>query len=236
MAWPHLQCVCRSLHSHSLEIADDREIVGRCLFSLLLLRTASRRIRHRVGLCLRGRARPRAASAPIPRELTAAHRTLPFGTRVKVTNQKNGLTVTVRINDRGPFKRRPHHRPDAGRGAEARLRRACPRHPQLDVDRRSARLDRHVDGCSPAGRSARNPDLCAYAPSRRRSRCRRRSARPLPPVRAVHRHAMAEIVRLVRARARISRGRAPPADAARFAQTASRADGTAELASGSLGV
>ena len=40
-----------------------------------------------------------------PRGLTAAHRTLPFGTRVKVTNQKNGRVVTVRINDRGPFKR-----------------------------------------------------------------------------------------------------------------------------------
>ena len=39
-----------------------------------------------------------------PHELTAAHRTLPFGTRVKVVNQRNGKTVTVRINDRGPFK------------------------------------------------------------------------------------------------------------------------------------
>jgi rare lipoprotein A len=35
--------------------------------------------------------------------LTAAHRTLPFGTRVEVTNLKNGRTVIVRINDRGPF-------------------------------------------------------------------------------------------------------------------------------------
>jgi len=34
---------------------------------------------------------------------TAAHRTLPFGTKVKVTNTKNGKSVTVRINDRGPF-------------------------------------------------------------------------------------------------------------------------------------
>lgn len=34
---------------------------------------------------------------------TAAHKTLPFGTKVKVTNLKNGKTVTVRINDRGPF-------------------------------------------------------------------------------------------------------------------------------------
>jgi rare lipoprotein A len=34
--------------------------------------------------------------------LTAAHRTLPFGTRVRVTNLENGLAVVVRINDRGP--------------------------------------------------------------------------------------------------------------------------------------
>ena len=35
--------------------------------------------------------------------MTAAHKTLPFGTRVKVTNTRNGDTVVVRINDRGPF-------------------------------------------------------------------------------------------------------------------------------------
>lgn len=35
--------------------------------------------------------------------LTAAHRTLPFGTLVRVTNLKNGKSVVVRINDRGPF-------------------------------------------------------------------------------------------------------------------------------------
>jgi peptidoglycan lytic transglycosylase len=35
--------------------------------------------------------------------LTAAHRTLKLGTRVRVTNQKNGRSVVVRINDRGPF-------------------------------------------------------------------------------------------------------------------------------------
>lgn len=38
-----------------------------------------------------------------PNALTAAHRTLPFGTRVRVTNSRNGRTVIVRINDRGPF-------------------------------------------------------------------------------------------------------------------------------------
>jgi len=35
-------------------------------------------------------------------QLTAAHRTLPFGTRVLVTNLRNGRSVEVRINDRGP--------------------------------------------------------------------------------------------------------------------------------------
>lgn len=38
-----------------------------------------------------------------PSEMTAAHKTLRFGTRVRVTNKNNGRTVTVRINDRGPF-------------------------------------------------------------------------------------------------------------------------------------
>jgi len=35
--------------------------------------------------------------------MTAAHKTLPFGTEVKVTNLNNGKSVSVRINDRGPF-------------------------------------------------------------------------------------------------------------------------------------
>jgi rare lipoprotein A len=38
-----------------------------------------------------------------PGALTAAHRTLPFGTRVAVVNQRNGKQVVVRITDRGPF-------------------------------------------------------------------------------------------------------------------------------------
>ncbi|PKO66084.1 MAG: septal ring lytic transglycosylase RlpA family lipoprotein [Betaproteobacteria bacterium HGW-Betaproteobacteria-16] len=37
------------------------------------------------------------------RDLTAAHKTLPFGTRVRVRNVNNGREVVVRINDRGPF-------------------------------------------------------------------------------------------------------------------------------------
>lgn len=39
-----------------------------------------------------------------PDSLTAAHRTLPFGTRVRVTNERNGRSLEVRINDRGPFR------------------------------------------------------------------------------------------------------------------------------------
>lgn len=35
--------------------------------------------------------------------MTAAHKTLPFGTKVKVTNRNNGKSVVVRINDRGPY-------------------------------------------------------------------------------------------------------------------------------------
>lgn len=38
-----------------------------------------------------------------PNGLTAAHRSLPFGTRVRVTNRHNGRSVIVVINDRGPF-------------------------------------------------------------------------------------------------------------------------------------
>ena len=38
-----------------------------------------------------------------PYKLTAAHRTLPFGTRLRVTNVDTGRSVTVRVNDRGPF-------------------------------------------------------------------------------------------------------------------------------------
>ncbi len=40
-----------------------------------------------------------------PRGLTAAHRTLPFGTRVRLVDPKSGRSVVVTINDRGPFRR-----------------------------------------------------------------------------------------------------------------------------------
>lgn len=54
-----------------------------------------------------------------PAAMTAAHRSLPFGTRLKVTNQRNGRAVIVRINDRGPFIR--GRMLDLSRGAAGQL-------------------------------------------------------------------------------------------------------------------
>jgi rare lipoprotein A (peptidoglycan hydrolase) len=54
-----------------------------------------------------------------PEELTGAHRTLPLGTKVRVTNLHNGRSVLVRINDRGPFIR--HRDIDLSAGAARAL-------------------------------------------------------------------------------------------------------------------
>lgn len=55
--------------------------------------------------CYGPHARTADGSKFDPKRLTAAHKTLPFGTIVKVTNVKNGKTVRVEITDRGPFKK-----------------------------------------------------------------------------------------------------------------------------------
>ena len=52
-------------------------------------------------------------------ELTAAHPSLPFGSRVRVINRKNGRSVIVRINDRGPFVGRRII--DLSRGAASKI-------------------------------------------------------------------------------------------------------------------
>ncbi|MBI1651231.1 septal ring lytic transglycosylase RlpA family protein [Hyphomicrobium sulfonivorans] len=51
-----------------------------------------------------GKRRPRTASGQRfdPNKMTAAHMTYPFGTKVRVTNKRNGKSVIVTINDRGP--------------------------------------------------------------------------------------------------------------------------------------
>jgi rare lipoprotein A len=48
-----------------------------------------------------------ASGEPLDREhLTTAHRTLPFGTIIEVTNRANGRKALIRVNDRGPYRRR----------------------------------------------------------------------------------------------------------------------------------
>ena len=63
----------------------------------------------------------RTANGEIYRQgtMTAAHRTLPFGTKVRVTNLWNGLSAVIRINDRGPFV--AHRVIDLGHGAASTL-------------------------------------------------------------------------------------------------------------------
>lgn len=54
-----------------------------------------------------------------PAAMTAAHRTLPFGSKVRVTNTNNGRSIVVRVNDRGPFV---HNRViDLSQGAAERI-------------------------------------------------------------------------------------------------------------------
>ena len=80
--------------------------LSRCLFDLLLLhRNVTAPKPELLPSMPMPAERPPAASAPTPAHSTAAHRTLPFGSTVKVTNKKNGRAVVVRINDRGPFVR-----------------------------------------------------------------------------------------------------------------------------------
>jgi rare lipoprotein A len=56
-------------------------------------------------VCSHRGGRTASGEASRPDGLTAAHRTLPFGTMVRVTNRRNGRSIMVRINDRGPFTR-----------------------------------------------------------------------------------------------------------------------------------
>jgi rare lipoprotein A len=65
-------------------------------------------------------------------ELTAAHRTLPFGTKVRVTNPRNGRSVVVRINDRGPFH--PRRVLDVSRTAAVELGILRRGHGQVELE------------------------------------------------------------------------------------------------------
>lgn len=95
----------------------NKPTIGLCACALLacsLQSTSAHPLRHRVNLSggsliyasyyCSGR-RTADGERFNPNGFTAAHRTLPFGTRLQVTNPRNGRSVVVRINDRGPFVR-----------------------------------------------------------------------------------------------------------------------------------
>src|SRR6266508_2357653 len=82
------------------------------------------------------------------RQLTAAHRTFPLGTRLLVTNLRNRRTVEVRVNDRARATRRPIAAVPA-RGLR-RCRRRSRRHPRGD-HRRDRRGSRGTCGPTPRG-------------------------------------------------------------------------------------
>ena len=63
--------------------------------------------------------------------MTAAHRTLPFGSKVRVTNPANGRSVVVRINDRGPFTR--GRTIDVSRAAAERLGLIASGHARVEL-------------------------------------------------------------------------------------------------------
>ena len=65
--------------------------------------------------------------------LTAAHRTFPFGTKVRVTNLENNKTVIVRVNDRGPFKEGRMMDLSMGAAKEIDLIRTGTAHVRLEV-------------------------------------------------------------------------------------------------------
>jgi rare lipoprotein A len=74
---------------------------------MVLTAIASGPVRAESGLAsFYGGGRTASGEVTGPAGLTAAHRTLPFGTKVVVTNLRSGKSVVVRITDRGPYRHR----------------------------------------------------------------------------------------------------------------------------------
>ena len=80
---------------------------GAALFGVAIMFSCSAAVAESGLASVYGHAGERTASGQHvnPKALTAAHRTLKFGTLVRVINRRNGRSVIVRINDRGPFVR-----------------------------------------------------------------------------------------------------------------------------------
>ena len=99
-------------------------VMCRLSLAAVLLVLAPRPVHAETGIAaFYGGGRTASGEVSGPNGLTAAHRTLPFGTKVLVTNVRNGRTILVRINDRGPY----------GRGRIIDLSRAAAR--ELDMIR-----------------------------------------------------------------------------------------------------
>ena len=78
-----------------------------CLAAAVSPANSSALVQSGIASVYSGKSGPQTASGEhvISSALTAAHRTLPFGTMVRVTNVGNGRSIVVRVNDRGPFVR-----------------------------------------------------------------------------------------------------------------------------------
>ena len=87
---------------HNPKETSGRFIFAVCVASLIMIVNANAESGIASIYSYKGSQTASGESAH-PGVLTAAHRTLAFGTRVQVTNKRNGKTVVVRINDRGPF-------------------------------------------------------------------------------------------------------------------------------------
>ncbi len=90
----------------SVTLEDGQRVASRLLSEEVVRKPRDQVVRVGTGQpAFSGQGRTQTGSASWYRRagLTAAHRTLPFGTVVKVTNLANGRSVNVRINDRGPF-------------------------------------------------------------------------------------------------------------------------------------
>jgi rare lipoprotein A len=94
-------------------LETDATLIGLAVASILLVgsagaATAAERRQEQSGIAATysdTSGKTTSGEAFNPETMTAAHRSLPFGTMVLVTNTQNGRSITVRINDRGPFTR-----------------------------------------------------------------------------------------------------------------------------------
>ena len=82
-------------------------VASKIVLVMVLTAIASGPVRAESGLAsFYGGGRTASGEVTGPAGLTAAHRTLPFGTKVVVTNLRSGKSVVVRITDRGPYRHR----------------------------------------------------------------------------------------------------------------------------------